>query len=258
MEKTKNTSSRVGILDELRGFAIICMVVYHAMYDLKYIFGVDVPIFFDSWFDVIRDIFAGLFIFISGTVCRYSSNNIKRGAQCFFIGMIMTFVTPFFTSSSILFGILHFLGVSMMLFGLGQKLFDLLPSWVGIALSVLLFVLTMNVKMTYDGGIQTGYFGIAGLFELHFPQEAYNVGVLFPLGLHDASFASADYFPMMPWFFLFICGSYFGIIAKNGRLPKFCYPTHIKWLAAVGRYTIWIYVLHQPVIYFIFSLIFKQ
>ena len=64
MDNTKKSSgsSRVGILDELRGFAIICMVVYHAMYDLKYLFGLDIPIFFDGWFDVIRDIFAGLFI----------------------------------------------------------------------------------------------------------------------------------------------------------------------------------------------------
>lgn len=253
--KRKNTS-RVGILDEIRGFAIICMVVYHAMYDLKYIFGLDVPIFFEGWFSIIRDIFAGLFIFISGTVCRYSSNNIKRGAQCFFIGMMMTFIMPFFTSGTIMFGILHFLGVSMMLFGLGQKLFDLLPSWVGIALCVLLFVLTMNVRMTYNNGLQPGYFGIPNLFQLYFPMEAYNVGVLFPLGLHDAHFASSDYFPMLPWFFLFLAGSYFGIIAKDNRLPKFCYPTHIRWLAVVGRYTIWIYVLHQPIIYLIFSLIF--
>ena len=69
MENAQKKGSRVGILDELRGFAIICMVVYHAMYDLKYIFGLDVPVFFDGWFDVIRDIFAGLFLFISGTVC---------------------------------------------------------------------------------------------------------------------------------------------------------------------------------------------
>jgi len=185
MEKARKKSSagRVGILDEIRGFAILCMVVYHAMYDLKYIFGVDVPIFFDSWFDVVRDIFAGVFIFISGTVCRYSSNNIKRGAQCFFIGMIMTFVMPFFTSGTIMFGILHFLGVSMMLFGLGQRLFDLLPSWVGIALGIVLFVLTMNVGLTYSGGvIATGYIGIPGLFQIRIPMEAYNVGVLFPLG----------------------------------------------------------------------------
>ena len=166
MDNTKKSSgsSRVGILDELRGFAIICMVVYHAMYDLKYLFGLDIPIFFDGWFDVIRDIFAGLFIFISGTVCRYSSNNIKRGAQCFFIGMIMTFVMPFFTSGTVMFGILHFLGVSMMLFGLGQKLFDLLPSWVGIGVCVLLFILTMNVRLTYANGmISPGYIGIPNL-----------------------------------------------------------------------------------------------
>lgn len=261
MEKTnqKTGSARVGILDEIRGFAIICMVVYHAMYDLKYLFGVDVPIFFDGWFDIIRDIFAGTFIFISGTVCRYSSNNIKRGAQCFFIGMIMTFVMPFFSNGTIMFGILHFLGVSMMLFGLGQKLFDLLPSVVGLSVSIILFILTMNVGLSlseYGGTVVTGYIGIPHLFQLHFPIEAYKVGVLFPLGLHDLSFSSSDYFPLLPWFFLFIAGSYFGIFAKNGSLPKFCYPTHIKWLATVGRYTIWIYVLHQPIIYFIFTLIF--
>ena len=58
MGNLKTNSKRVGLLDELRGFAILCMVVYHAMYDLKFIFGVDVPIFFDSWFNIIRDIFA--------------------------------------------------------------------------------------------------------------------------------------------------------------------------------------------------------
>ena len=159
----------------------------------------------------------------------------------------------------VMFGILHFLGVSMMLFGLGQKLFDLLPSWVGIGVCVLLFILTMNVRLTYANGmISPGYIGIPNLFAIKLPMEAYNVGVLFPLGLHNASFSSSDYFPMMPWFFLFLAGSYFGIIAKAGRLPKFCYPTHIKWLAAVGRYTIWIYVLHQPVLYGIFSLIFHR
>lgn len=247
--KNAGKSNRVGLLDEVRGFAIICMVVYHAMYDLKYIFGLDVPVFFESWFDVIRDIFAGTFIFISGTVCRFSRNNMKRGIQCFFIGMIMTFVMPFFTGGTIMFGILHFLGISMMLFGLGEKLFDLLPATVGIIVCALLFVLTLNVS--------DGYIGIGGLFSLELPQSAYDVGVLFPLGLHNNRFYSADYFPMLPWFFVFAAGSFFGVWAKNGSLPKFFYPTHCKWLATVGRYTIWIYVLHQPIIYLIFSLIFR-
>ncbi len=251
-EKTKSApnSNRVGLLDEIRGFAIICMVVYHAMYDLKFLFGLDVPIFFENWFDVIRDIFAGTFIFISGAVCRYSRNNMKRGIQCFFIGMIMTFVMPFFTGGTIMFGILHFLGISMMIFGLGEKVFDLLPATVGFIVCALLYILTMDVSQ--------GFIGISGIFELFLPQAAYDVGVLFPLGLHDAGFRSSDYFPMLPWFFVFAAGSYFGIWAKNGSLPKFFYPTHAKWLATVGKYTIWIYVLHQPILYLVFSLIFRK
>ncbi len=248
-KKSAGASARVGLLDELRGFAIICMVVYHAMYDLKYIFGVDVPIFFEGWFDVIRDIFAGLFIFISGTVCRYSSNNLKRGVQCFFIGMVMTFVTPFFTGGTIMFGILHFLGISMMIFGLIDGVIDVLPAAVGFVVCALLYILTMNVG--------DGYIGFLGMFKIALPAEAYSVGVLFPLGLHNAGFASMDYFPLLPWLFVFLAGSYFGVWAKNGSLPKFVYPTHCKWLATVGRYTIWIYVLHQPVVYLIFSLIFR-
>lgn len=249
MGEIKNNSKRVGLLDELRGFAIICMVVYHAMYDLKYIFGVDIPIFFESWFYVIRDIFSGLFIFISGTVCRFSRNNVKRGAQCFFLGMIITFVTPFFSSLPIQFGILHFLGISMMLFGLTEKILDYIPALVGIIVFALLFAITWNIPM--------GFIGIKGLFEIHLPAKAFEVGVLFPFGLHNASFVSSDYFPLFPWFFLFLAGSCFGIWAKEGSLPKFFYPTHIKWIAAVGRNTIWVYILHQPVVYLIFSLIFR-
>ena len=240
-------SARVGFFDELRGFAILCMVVYHAMYDLRYIYGFNVPIFFESWFDVIRDIFAGTFMFISGAVCRYSSNNIKRGVQCFFIGMVMTFVLPFFTSGTILFGILHFMGICMMIYGLCEKALDKLPAIVGIILCVFLFLFTMNVS--------AGYFGI-GNIAFHIPQKAYDVGVLFPFGIKNSSFRSEDYFPLFPWMFVFLAGSYFGVYAKNGSLPAWMYRTHVKWLATVGRYTIWIYILHQPIMYFIFSLIF--
>lgn len=248
-KKTVSGSTRVGLLDEIRGFAILCMVVYHAMYDLKYIVGLDVPIFFEGWFNVIRDIFAGAFIFISGTVCRYSSNNLKRGVQCFFIGMVMTFVLPFFTGGTILFGILHFMGISMMIFGLSEKVLDKLPALVGIILCVFLFMFTMNV--------QHGYFGFGGFLQLGIPSAAYNAGVLFPFGIYGAGFYSSDYFPLFPWLFVFIAGSYFGIYAKKGVLPKFFYPTHVRWLATVGKYTIWIYILHQPILYFIFTTIFR-
>ena len=258
--KTTGKSGRVFLLDEIRGLAIICMVVYHTMYDLKYIFGVDVPIFFEGWFDVIRDVFAGMFIFISGAVCRFSRNNLKRGVQCFFLGMIITFVTPFFSEGFVWLGILHFLGISMMLFGLGEKLFDLLPPVAGLLIFGALFVLTWNIpRLTADqlGNITAyGFFGIKNVFEWEMPAVAYNEA-LFPLGLHSPGFGSSDYFPLLPWFFLFAAGSYFGVWAKENALPKFFYQKHIGWLCAVGQHTIWIYMLHQPVVFGICSLIFR-
>ncbi len=246
----KEESKRVGLLDEVRGFAIICMVIYHACYDLKYIFGVDVPIMFESWFGVIRDVFAGSFIFISGMVCRYSRSNMKRGIECFFIGMIMTFVLPFFTDGTIMFGILHLLGSCMMLYGIGEKVLVKLPAWGGIIICAALYLFTVN--------IDEGYFGMESLLRIDIPEKAYEVGVLFPFGLHGNNFASSDYFPLLPWMFVFFGGSYFGEYAREGKLPKFFYPVKIRWLALIGRYTIWIYVLHQPLIYVLFSIIFGR
>lgn len=243
--------NRVGFLDELRGFAIICMVVYHLMVDLKFMFNVDVPIFFEDWFDIIRDIFVGIFISISGIVCNYSRNNIKRGVQCFFIGMIITFVTAFISPNAPdVFGILHCLGICMMLYGLGQPLFERIPAFLGIIVNILIFLFTFNFK--------TGYTGIYGLFRTEMPEVLYSTSVMFPLGFPGKEFSSLDYFPLFPWLFLFIAGAFYGVYVKEKRAPNFFYKTHIPFFAAAGRYSIWIYVLHQPIIYPILCFIFGK
>lgn len=245
------TKNRVGLLDEIRGFAILCMVVYHLMYNLKFIFGIDVPIFFDSWFYVVQTVFAGTFIFISGIVCNYSRSNLKRGAQCFFIAMIFTFVTAFvLPKSPDLFGVLHCLGICMMVYGLSENVIKKIPSLAGIIICVLLFMLSYN--------FDTGYSGIASLFRFKMPSELYSTSVLFPLGFPKAGFASLDYFPLFPWLFIFIAGSFFGVYVKKGLMPEFFYKTHIKFFAAAGRYSLWIYVLHQVIIYPVLCIIFGR
>ena len=248
MGQTKN-NTRVILLDEIRGFAILCMVVYHTMFHLKYSFGADVPIFFESWFDIIRDIFAGGFIFISGAMCRFSSNNLKRGAQCFFLGMVITFVTPFFSEWTIDFGILHLLGISMLIYGLFGETLEWVPSFAGIIICALLALFTWNIA--------DGYIGFPKLFEIDLPRAAYDIRVLAPFGFRPEDYNAGDYFPLIPWLFVFLGGSYFGEWAKDGSLPQFFYNSHIKWLAAVGRHTIWIYLLHVPIIMLVCTLIFR-
>lgn len=245
------TRNRVGFLDELRGFAIICMVVYHLMFNLNYVFDVDVPIFFEDWFNVIRDIFAGMFICISGIVCNYSSSNLKRGVQCFFIGMIITFVTAFISPSSPdVFGILHCLGICMMTYGLLEGFLRHIPPFAGMVIGIFLFMLTFNFSR--------GSAGIGEILKFKMPDVLYSTDVLFPLGLPGEEFVSLDYFPLCPWLFLFLAGSFYGVYVKEGRAPKFFYNTHFKFFAAAGRYSIWIYVLHQPVMYTALCVIFGR
>ena len=69
----------------------------------------------------------------------------------------------------------------------------------------------------------------------------------FWLGLPDLTqFASADYFPILPWVFLFWCGVFLARLWCPGRGEP---PAALRPLCAIGRNTLLVYMLHQPVIY---------
>ena len=57
---------------------------------------------------------------------------------------------------------------------------------------------------------------------------------------------SADYFPVVPWVFLFWCGLFLARLWLPGRGEP---PAALRPLCAIGRNTLQVYMLHQPVIY---------
>jgi len=177
-------TQRVWLIDEVRGMAILLMVIYHLFFDLVVLYNVDIPIFFSPVLSVIRDFFAGLFIFISGAACRFSSNNLKRGVICFSLGMVVTYVTAVvMPNTPDLFGILHLLGVCMILFSFLEKVFDKLPSWTAVILCVLLFCLTWNIPH--------GFFGIPGIFQIPNLSLFKESGLFFPFGVTGTGFESS-------------------------------------------------------------------
>ncbi len=242
---------RAGLMDEIRGFCILCMVFYHVAFDLNYNYGIKIPIMFESWFTLVVHLFAGMFIFISGMSCRYSRNNAKRGIQCFFLGMCVTFVFAFFAPAApVYFGILHLLGVCMMIYAISDKYILKIPAKVAIPVMIVLFLLTR--------GIMYGYLGPENGIGIKLPSLLYDAKLLFPFGFIAPGFSSLDYFPLFPWLFVFLAGVYTGGYAVNDKLPEFFYSTHCKPLALVGRYTLWIYILHQPIAMLILFLIFGR
>ena len=174
---------RVWELDAFRGICVIGMVFVHFVYDLVELYR------FVQWEypAAFRLLMKGgvFFLLISGICATLGSRSLRRGLVVLGSGLVVTAVTVGmyllnFSGEGIIifFGVLHCLGICMILWPLFRKL-----PWWALALLGLAFV------------------GIGFWFDTLQVQQRW----LFPLGLCYEGFVSSDYFPLLPglgWFLL--------------------------------------------------------
>lgn len=279
MDSLSKKKNRVYFLDIIRGILIIYVVYYHFMYDLNDILGHEIPYLYSDWFSTIRDCMSGSLIFISGISCNFSRNNIKRGARTLLIALLLSIVTVVvMPSQTIIFGILHLLGMMMTLYGLGEyavgvlfkkshnnttaldygngkeketaKVFDKKEMYIRMVfMSVFLFLFFMCYDIYY------GWIGL-GSIKVNMPAFLYggkNI-FLYIMGFRQQLF-SADYYPIIPWGFLFLAGAMAGYIFRCKNLPEFLYKNFCRPLAFIGRHTMIIYLVHQPLLFGIFMFV---
>jgi len=241
--------TRLYIIDELRGAAVILMIIYHALYDLNIIFNLPISFLFSPLMDLFRNSFiSGPFIFIAGVSANLSRNSLKRGIIAFGFGLALTAVTLLIAPSQlILFGILHLLGLSMIITHFLKPLLKRLPPQIGSVVTILMFFISY--------GIPYKYMGFGSLIKIKLPDFLYSANYLFPLGLHTSSFNSSDYYPLLPWIFLFFAGFYAGRYLMSANLPEFCYRSHTKAFGWIGRHSMVIYLAHQPLLLAVFYII---
>ncbi len=250
-KKAKAPGKRIYLLDEIRGADIILMIFFHAFYVFGWLMGWEIGKDLFKFFSPVQPLFAGIFIFICGICSRLSHNNWLRGGLlagvAALISLVMYFLGEFMEMPSlqIWFGILHSLSVCILLFAILRPLLNKIPAWLGLLCSAVLAILCWH--MPFNEG---HYFGVAGVFELPLPTEWLSCTFLYPLGLGSGGVtAGSDYFPLFPWFFVFLAGTFVGKWAAAGQFPKWTRKSHIPFLSAVGQHSLIIYVVHQPVIY---------
>lgn len=232
---------RIHTMDELRGFAVLCMIFYHAFYTMAFLLNVELGKQLLYFFMPAEPYFAGMFILISGVSSQLSHSNLSRGLKLLGVALAVSLVTCLLLpDEAIRFGILHMLAVSMILFGLLQRALERVPFWLGFVLTALLFACTYQI-----GRIG---FGWPGLFSLPLPQTSFWMQFLYPNYSLERLY-SADYFPLLPWIFLFFCGTFLGRFAREGRFPRFLYRSRAPFLSWMGRHALILYIVHQPVIY---------
>lgn len=239
---------RFHALDEARGFAVLCMVFYHAFYTMAYSFNIEFGKKLLDFFTPAEPFFAMFFIFLSGIMSQLTRSNLIRGLKLSVVAVAVSAVTIWlmprfgFGGNEIYFGVLHLLSCGMLLVALvNPRLKEIKFPIIPIIVFVCLFAATYNIEL--------GYVGIKGIIHYNLPRYIYQGNFLSFLGFHNMLFASADYFPIFPWIFMFFAGASVGIYAARGKFPNFLKPRRIIPLGYMGRHALIIYVLHQPVIF---------
>jgi len=239
---------RYHLLDALRGFAIYHVIIFHFLYDVYVVYGLQPDWPYQTWVQLWQKNGCGLFVLVSGMVFALGRNTFKRGLQLQILGLIITLVTVFFApSEAIYYGILTFFGSAIWLTLLLKKLLVRVPAVKGMLSSVVCYVLTKDIA----SGVGS-FFG-AKLFT--FPEWLYQ-DCFAILGFHSNSFYSSDYVPLLPHIFVFWFGMYLFSWMREHNLTHHLTGGNYKIFTFPGTHSLEIYILHQPVLMGICYLIF--
>lgn len=226
MNKNKE---RIWELDLIRGIALVLMIYFHIVYDLKEIFHQ--PVSYQSGINYyVGKVSGSLFIFAAGISSSLSKSNSKRALKLLAIALAITAATHLYDPQiGIKFGILHFLGLSI----LAAPLFLRLNKYFLLVLGMAVFVLS-----PYLSAVRV------------------NNNLLFIFGLTTNSFVSSDFYPVIPWFGIFLFGLSAGKGLYSSRKSYAALKQGKNILTLAGKHTLLIYLLHQPLILVILHLIF--
>lgn len=226
-----NSKPRIWELDALRGVCILCVIVVHFLFDLSFFGGLDLTL--PAWYVFLQEYGGAIFVVLSGVCVTLGSKSVRRGLIVFACGMLITAVTYGMyrlgmsgADVVVKFGVLHLLGVCMLVYPAFKKLPPAALALLGLAIAI------------------TGY-AIRGVVV---PQHW-----LFPLGLTYEGFTSSDYFPLFPQLGYFLIGAAIGKTAyreKRTFLPGAFQQTPVaRFFCWCGRQSLFIYLLHQPIVY---------
>lgn len=226
-------------LDTIRGLALVSMILYHAAWDMVYLFGADWDWYRSDGAYVWQQSICWTFILLSGYCFHLGRRRLRRGLMAFGGGLLVTVVTLVaMPDAPILWGVLTLLGSATLLTIPLDRLFAKIPARVGLAVSFCLFLLFRDVS--------GGWMGFEGTRILALPEGLYANLFTAYLGFPAAGFYSSDYFSLLPWLFLFWSG-YF-LYRLRPEEPHRELPA-LPALTFMGRHSLVIYLLHQPLVY---------
>ena len=232
---------RVFFIDVSRGISVLAMICYHFYWDLGYFGFIDLEAVTRGVSLLAAQLIGISFITIagiSGRVLTFSNNFkakfSKRIGRLFIISAMISLVTFLLDNNNfIFFGILHFL-----------------------AMCSIISLILVNVTKGY---LLFLFFVVVGAISLS--SITFDLPIIVSwLGFNRYPPVTNDFYPVFPWLTFYLFGFWFGHILMNRRVRlleniSFLYPLNsklFKFLEYVGKNSLIIYILHQPILFSLF------
>lgn len=235
-------STRFIELDVFRGIAIIAMLFLHLLWDLDYfhLLPLDRNLYqIQPIVPILFFILVGMCLIVSKNRMhhrtprderKYHKHIVLRGLKIFSLGMIITTVSLIIMPGRpVIFGVLHCIGLSIVL------------SVPFLKFKSINFMFAIAFMLA---GIVVGLFTIENPTALHLA-----------FGIHQASIwkHTIDYFPLLPWFGVCLFGIALGNVLYKDNKRQFPIPNlsrfaPIRACSWLGRHSLTIYLIHQPII----------
>ena len=234
-------SGRVDAVDLGRGLAIAGMVVYHLSWDLADFRLVSPDLPFAPGMRLLSHTVASVFLALVGVSLALAHHNgfdrrafwrrfgIVAGAAA--LVTVATFIA--FPGMGVWFGILHCIAVASLIAGP----FVSAPAWASLAI---------------------GLAAIAAPFVIH--SALFDTPWLLWLGLGEALPNTVDWYPLLPWAGVVFLG--LSLAQTKAAMARFTSPERWRPVSApslalcfAGRHSLPIYLLHQPILIGILSVL---
>lgn len=246
-QKARPASGRVGAFDVVRGFSVLSMVIFHLCYDLKFISGVGLAWFKPPLQDIWRASISWTFLFAAGCMCLHSRSNLKRAFQYGAVAVAIWAVTTIAAVDvPISFGIIYCVAACTLVSAILQRL-NALPR--GYVAAAILFAVFLALQ-----GLPDGHVGI-GALSVELPGALYDLNGLAWLGIPGPGFSSGDYYPLLPYLMMYLCGAAVASRWKRDGYPRWAREAHLAPLTFMGRHALAVYVIHQPLLLALCALI---
>ena len=223
-------STRLASIDALRAIALIAMIAYHFCFDLRYFGVIGADFEHDRFWLGARTLILSSFLLLAGVSLVLADVSNKMSSALFWrhVGTIA--------------------GCALLVSAASYALFPVTFIWFGVLHAIAVTLVLARPLVRYPRvALAVGTAIIAaGIVVSHAMFDHFALGWL---GFMTAKPYTEDYVPLFPWAGVVFCGIAVGQALVRNRfaaLAPIAAPP--RWLAWLGRHTLAIYMLHQPVL----------